>query len=197
MIAWIYFQLLMKYGLFHLKSYWRGCLRPFKKITAGWSTKKSDIPAGWYQCRTTCILQGGQFFPIQPHFVGFIVVNVRKSHCRVPWKGWNCRVGGGPTCFAEIAAGWSELFFDIAEGWSKKLSADTPPSNFLNGIALSRITFQNESYRFPPVKRFFFLNIIWEYPGESRNFSCMLTSINSSLCLTQALRNVHSADKSL
>ncbi len=48
-------------------------------------------------------------------------------------------VGGGPTCFAEIAAGWSELFFDIAAGWSKKSSADTPPSNFLNGIALTKM----------------------------------------------------------
>ncbi len=50
-------------------------------------------------------------------------------------------VGGGPTCFAEIAAGWSELFSDIAAGLSKKSSADTPPSNFLNGIALSQIYF--------------------------------------------------------
>ncbi len=33
-------------------------------------------------------------------------------------------------CFAEIAAGWSELFSDIAAGWSKKSSADTPLVTF-------------------------------------------------------------------
>ncbi len=79
---------------------------------------------------------GGQFFH-PPHFIGLIVVNVRKTHCRVPLKRLHCRVGGGPTCIAEIAAGWSELFSDIAAGyppdkgkiaagWSGYSSADTP-----------------------------------------------------------------------
>ena len=34
-------------GQFHLKSYWPGCLRPFKKIAAGWSENNSDIAAGY------------------------------------------------------------------------------------------------------------------------------------------------------
>ncbi len=94
----------------------------------------------------------------KPHFIGFLVVNVRKTHCRVPIKISYCRVGGGPTCCAEIAAGWSELFSDItagyppdkgkiAAGWSEKSSADTPPSNFLNGIALSIISVTNILWR--------------------------------------------------
>ncbi len=34
-------------------------------------------------CESHC--NGGQFFHL-PHFIGFIAVNVRKSHCRVPLK---------------------------------------------------------------------------------------------------------------
>ncbi len=88
----------------------------------------------WYHCGVVSMLDhlniaGWSIFSIQPHFIGFIVVNVRKSDCRVHSKEWNCRVGGSPTCFAEIAAGWSELFSDIAAGWSKKL----------NGIALTKM----------------------------------------------------------
>ncbi len=73
---------------------------------------------------------GGQFFSSTP----FYRVNVRKTHCREPLKRINCRVRDGSTCFAEIAAGWSELFSDItagcdkgkiAVGWSEKSSADT------------------------------------------------------------------------
>ncbi len=61
----------------------------------------------------------------------------QKTNCRVPLKRLYCKVGEGPTCFAEIAVGWSELFSNIAVGYQPdkgkitvgcpKSQAQTPP----------------------------------------------------------------------
>ncbi len=124
-------------GLFHLKSYWRGCPRYIGAILVHGGPQKSLIslrdgiivgPPEY--CRVV------NFFHL-PHFIGFIVVNVRKSHCsRVPPNGWNCRVGDGPDCRNWRRVVWviflyrlgvSPEMWRIAAGWSKKSSTDTPP----------------------------------------------------------------------
>ncbi len=51
--------------------------------------------------------------------------------------------GGLTSCFLhcangkKITAGYPRKKGKVAAGWSKKLTPDTPPTNFSNGIALS------------------------------------------------------------
>ncbi len=78
-------------------------------LRGGLQKRPISLRGGPQLDRSTIV--GWSIFPTHPSFI------LKKNHFRVPLEKLDCRVGGGPGCLAEIAAGWSEIFSHITAGY--------------------------------------------------------------------------------